>query len=48
MQNSEDTEDGAKIHGDFLRVPNSGNSTNRFDNRYDNDTGGSLGIDYLI
>ena len=44
MHDSEDTEDGQKIHGDYLRVPESGNSTNRFGNGYDNDTGGSLGI----
>ena len=48
MHNSEDTEDGQKIHGDYLRVPESGNSTNRFGNGYDNDTGGSLGMKSLI
>ena len=48
MHDSEDTEDGQKIHGDYLRVPDSGNSTNRFGNGYDNDTGGSLGINHLV
>ena len=48
MHNSEDTEDRQKIHGDYLRVPDSSNSTNRFGNGYDNDTGGSLGINYRI
>ena len=48
MHDSEDTEDGQKIHGDYLRVPDSGNSTNRIGNGYDNDTGGSLGINSVI